>query len=108
MSDEDPSTTENESRSIEALQAAWYQKSEKRLNRYEEMHQAFQAHFQEHLSSWFPYLFVYIGNGIHTSKLEQEHSIVTFLKNMECHLIEKGAIQAVGFRYVGEIQKKHV
>ena len=55
--------------------------------------------FHEHSIARVPYLFVYIGNGIHSVSAERE--VLTFLKHMEQYLIDRGAIQAVGFRYVG-------
>ena len=57
--------------------------------------------FHEHSIAWVPYLFVYIGNGIHSVSAEQEREVLTFLKHMDQYLIDCGAIQAVGFRYVG-------
>jgi DNA-binding SARP family transcriptional activator len=64
-----------------------------------------QGRFQEaeELFSWIPYLFVYIGNTIRHATAEQEYATITFLRNVEQHLIRKEYIQAVGFRYVGSI-----
>lgn len=59
--------------------------------------------FHEQFSAWVPYLFVYIGSVIHTTTPEQEREVITFLKQTEQHLIAKGYIQAVGFRYVGSV-----
>jgi 2-polyprenyl-3-methyl-5-hydroxy-6-metoxy-1,4-benzoquinol methylase len=104
LSDEDLATTANDARAIEGLRTAWFQRAEQRthrLNRYDEMIQAFRANFQEELFSWMPYLFVYIGNTIRHATAEQEDATITFLRNIEQYLIEKEYIQAVGFRYVG-------
>jgi 2-polyprenyl-3-methyl-5-hydroxy-6-metoxy-1,4-benzoquinol methylase len=103
LSEDDPAKATNDVQSIELLRSAWFQKSDHRLNRYEEMIQAFQATFQEQHSSWVPYLFVYVGNAIRHTTAEQERAFITFLKNMEQYLIEKEYIQAVGFRYVGNV-----
>jgi hypothetical protein len=81
--------------------SAWFQKSDHRLNRYEEMLQAFQAMFQEQHSSWVPYLFVYVGNAICNTTAEQERAFITFLKSMEQYLIEKEYIQAVDSAMLG-------
>ena len=43
------------------------------------------------------------GNGIQQVPPEQERELLTFLKRMEHYLIEHAAIQAVGFRYVGNV-----
>ena len=103
-SDEDPATTSEDTRSIEALRTAWFQRADQRLNRYEEMHQTLQATFHQQHFSWFPYLFVYVGNSMRkTLPAEKEHALLTFLKNIEQHLIEQASIQAVGFRYVGTV-----
>jgi 2-polyprenyl-3-methyl-5-hydroxy-6-metoxy-1,4-benzoquinol methylase len=103
LSEDDPTKATNDAQSIELLQTAWFQKSDHRLNRYEEMLQVFQALFHEQHSSWVPYLFVSIGNAICNTTAEQEHAFIPFLRNMEQYLIEKGYIQAVGFRYVGTV-----
>jgi 2-polyprenyl-3-methyl-5-hydroxy-6-metoxy-1,4-benzoquinol methylase len=101
-SDEDPAITSDDARSIEMLRTAWFQRADQRLNRYEEMLQVLQATFHQQFFSWFPYLFVYIGNGMRkTLSEEKERELLTFLKNIEHHLIEIASIQAVGFRYVG-------
>ncbi len=100
---EDPATTPNDGQSIEALRTAWFQKSDHRLHRYEEMVQAFERTFHRLHSSWVPYLFVYIGNGLRHTTAEQERAFITFLRNMEQHLIEKESLQAVGFRSVGKV-----
>jgi hypothetical protein len=57
--------------------------------------------FHEHSIARVPYLFVYIGNGFHSVSAEQEREVLTFLKHMEQYLIDRGAIKAVGFRYLG-------
>jgi ubiquinone/menaquinone biosynthesis C-methylase UbiE len=100
----DPSTLPDESSSIEALRTAWLTRaSEHRLNRFEEMMSALHGMFHEHLFSWVPYLFVYIGNGIRQTIPEQERELLIFLKRMEQYLIEHEAIHAVGFRFVGSV-----
>jgi ubiquinone/menaquinone biosynthesis C-methylase UbiE len=100
----DPATLPDEAESIEALRIAWLQRGvEHHLNRYEEMTSALQKAFHEQYGTWVPYLFVYIGNGIQQVSSEQERELLTFLKRMEHYLIEHGAIQAVGFRYVGNV-----
>lgn len=104
LTEEDPATEEREAHSIAALRAAWFQKAEQRLNRWEEMLQALQTTFVQQALSWVPYLFVYLGNGIRCANPEQERALLTFLKNTEQLLIEKEYIQAVGFRYVGRVQ----
>jgi ubiquinone/menaquinone biosynthesis C-methylase UbiE len=102
--DTDPATRSDEAASLEALREAWLQRgSEHHLNRYEEMMSALRATFHEHYFVWVPYLFVYIGNGIRHATSEQEREFLTFLKRMEQYLIDHGALQAVGFRYVGDI-----
>jgi 2-polyprenyl-3-methyl-5-hydroxy-6-metoxy-1,4-benzoquinol methylase len=102
---EDPATMADESASIEALQRAWFQKAEQRehrLHRYDEMIQALQTVFQPQFASWVPYLFVYIANGLLPRSLpERMRALIPFLKEMEAYLIETGAIQALGFRWVG-------
>jgi 2-polyprenyl-3-methyl-5-hydroxy-6-metoxy-1,4-benzoquinol methylase len=107
LSDEDPATSADDARSIEALRVAWFQKAEQRahrLNRYEEMLQAFQTTFHQQFVSWVPYLFVYMGNALRETPPEQTHALIVFLKNIEQHLIAKEYIQAVGFRYVGTVR----
>ena len=103
LSDNDPATTASEAQSIAALQTAWFQKADHRLNRYEDMLQTLQTTFDQQLWSWVPYLFVYIGNDIHHAAVEQEHTSIAFLRDMERYLIEKEYIQAVGFRFVGHV-----
>lgn len=103
LADEDPATEESELQSIEAMRTAWLQGAERRLNRWGEMIQALQAIFSQRWMSWVPYLFVYIGNGICSAESEQERALITFLKHTEQMCIERGYIQAVGFRYVGGI-----
>jgi hypothetical protein len=34
---------------------------------------------------------------------EQERALITFIRDIEDYLSEKGYIQAVGFRYVGQV-----
>ena len=86
------------------MRIAWLQRgAEHSLNRYEEMTSALQSAFHEQYVAWVPYLFVYIGYGIQQVPPEQERALLTFLKHMEHYLIEHGAIQAVGFRYVGHV-----
>lgn len=100
----DPAMPPDEAESIEALRTAWLQRgAEHHLNQYEEMTSALQKAFHEQYVAWVPYLFVYIGNGIRHVPSEQERELLTFLKRMEYYLIEHGAIQAMGFRYVGDV-----
>ena len=102
--DADPATMPDEAQSIEAARNAWLKRSsEHHLNRYEEMMSALQGAFHEHYFAWVPYLFVYIGNGIRHASATQERELLTFLKRMEQYLIDHGAIQAVGFRFVGSV-----
>ena len=103
LSDENPALAVDDMQSIEALRTAWLQRAEHRLNCYDEMLSALEQTFPRQSFSWVPYLFVYIGNGIRHVAPEQEGSLLTFLKNMEQYNIEKGHIQAVGFRYVGRL-----
>ncbi|HLG65945.1 MAG TPA: class I SAM-dependent methyltransferase [Ktedonosporobacter sp.] len=98
----DPATSADEARSIQDLRTTWFQRSLlHQLNRSDEMLHACRATFEELHFSWVPYLFVYIGNAIHTASAEQERACITFLRNMEQYLIERASIQAVGFRFVG-------
>jgi ubiquinone/menaquinone biosynthesis C-methylase UbiE len=100
--DADPATLPDEAASIEALRIAWLTRSSEHcLNRYEDMMSALRDACHERFFAWIPYLFVYIGNGIRQVLPEQERELLTFLKQMEQYLIEHGAIQAVGFRFVG-------
>jgi ubiquinone/menaquinone biosynthesis C-methylase UbiE len=100
----DPATLPDEIEAIRALRTAWLQRgSEHLLNRYEEMTSVLQSAFHEQYVAWVPYLFVYIGNGLQQVPPEQERELLTFLKRMEHYLIEHGAIQAVAFRYVGNV-----
>jgi ubiquinone/menaquinone biosynthesis C-methylase UbiE len=102
--DADPATMPSEAASVEALRTAWLTRSsEHHLNRYEEMMSALRGTCHERYFAWVPYLFVYIGNGIRQVSAEQEREMLTFLKRMEQYLIEHGAIQAVGFRFVGGV-----
>ncbi len=102
--DADPATLPSESASIEALRTAWLQRgSEHHLNQYEQMMSALRGTYHEHSFAWVPYLFVYIGNGIRPVSAEQERELLTFLKGMEQYLIDHGAIQAVGVRFVGGV-----
>ncbi len=102
--DADLTTMSDVTASIEAMRTAWLQRaSEHHLNRYEEMMSALRSAFHEHYFVWVPYLFVYIGNGIHHATSEQEQELLTFLKGMEQYLIEHGAMQALGFRFVGSL-----
>src|SRR5258708_23584409 len=102
--DADPAIMPDEAQSIEVVRNAWLKRSsEHHLNRYEEMSMALQGTFHERYFAWVPYLFVYIGSGIRHAAPEQEREMLTFLKRMEQHLIERGAIQAVGFRFVGSV-----
>ncbi|HEU5229330.1 MAG TPA: class I SAM-dependent methyltransferase [Ktedonobacteraceae bacterium] len=103
LSEADPATAADEASAIQQLRTAWFQRSEHRLNRFEEMMQACRATFHEQFFSWVPYLFVYIGNSIRATTAEQERACITFLRNMEQYLIEQASIQAVGFRYVGHV-----
>ncbi|HEU5383137.1 MAG TPA: class I SAM-dependent methyltransferase [Ktedonobacteraceae bacterium] len=104
LSEEDLKGRENEAQSIEAFREAWFQKADQRLNRWEEITQALQAAFSQHVLSWVLYLFIPIGNSIHHSESEQERALLTFLRDTEQFLVEKGYIQAVGFRSVGSPQ----
>jgi ubiquinone/menaquinone biosynthesis C-methylase UbiE len=100
----DPATLPDEAASIEALRTAWLSRAaEHHLNRFEEMMSVLHGACHERLFAWVPYLFVYIGNGIRQVTLEQERELLTFLKHMEQYRIEHGAIQAVGFRFVGSV-----
>ncbi len=102
--DADPATLPDDAASIEALRTLWLiRSSEHRLNRYEEMMSALRDAFHERFFAWVPYLFVYIGNGFRSVSAEQERELLTFLKGMEQYLIEHGAIQAVGFRFIGGV-----
>jgi SAM-dependent methyltransferase len=104
LADEDPALEADDAQSIEVLRAAWWQRAEHRLNRYDEMLQALEHSFQRQSFSWVPYLFVYTGNGICCVTSEQERALLNFIKGMEQYNIEKGYIQAVGFRYVGRLR----
>ncbi len=102
--DTNPAMLPEESASIEALRTAWLKRaSEHHLNQYEEMMSALHGTCHEHFFAWAPYLFVYIGNGIRQAAPEQERELLTFLKRMEQYLIDHGAIQAVGFCFVGSV-----
>ena len=102
--DADPATIPDEAASIEVLRTAWLKRSsEHHLNRYEEMSSVLRDTFHECFFAWVPYLFVYIGNGIRHVSAEQERELLIFLKRMEHYLIDYGAIQAVGFRFVGSV-----
>jgi ubiquinone/menaquinone biosynthesis C-methylase UbiE len=104
LSQDDPATGAGERASIEVLRTAWFQRAEQRehrLHRYEEMLNALQANFEPDAISWVPYLFVYIGNSIHAVAPQREQALLTFLREMEEHLIDQGTIQAVSFRYAG-------
>jgi 2-polyprenyl-3-methyl-5-hydroxy-6-metoxy-1,4-benzoquinol methylase len=103
LSEENPAQAANDAQSIETLRIGWLQRAEHRLNRYDEMLQALEQTFPRQFFSWVPYLFVYIGNGMCHAAPEQERALLTFLKNMELYNLEKGYIQAVGFRYVGRL-----
>ena len=106
LSEDNPATATDDRSSIEALQTAWFEKAEKRehrLNRYGEMMHALNAAFHQQHISWVPYLFVYIGNSIQPLPQEKERELITFLRNIEQHLIDTETIQAVGFRYVGTV-----
>lgn len=100
---ENPAVVDGDAQSIEALRGAWLQRGEHRLNCYDEMLQVLEQSFPRQFFSWVPYLFVYIGNGICQAAPERERSLLTFLKDMEQHYVEKGYMQGVGFRYVGRI-----
>jgi 2-polyprenyl-3-methyl-5-hydroxy-6-metoxy-1,4-benzoquinol methylase len=107
LSATNPATTADEHASIDAFRTAWFERAEKRehrLNRYDEMMDALCTTFRQQLISWVPYLFVYLGNELRPLEPEKERALLTFLKQMEAHLIEQGSIQAVGFRYVGTVQ----
>ncbi len=102
--DADPATMPDEAASLEAVRIAWLKRAtEHHLNRYEQMSSALRGTFHECSFAWVPYLFVYIGNGIRHASPEVEREMLTFLKRMEQYLIDHGAIQAVGFRFVGSL-----
>lgn len=104
LHDENPASTPDDSRCIETIRKAWHKRSlEHHLQHYEVMSLALQAIFYERFFTWTPYLFIYIGNGIRNARPEQEKELLTFLKNMEQHMIEKDYMQAVGFRYAGTV-----
>jgi len=101
---ENPTTEPDDIASARAFASAWGERAEQRqhpLNRYAEMLQALQVHFHQQHFSWVPYLFVYLGNSIRKVAPEKERALLTFLRDMEQHLIATERIQAVGFRYVG-------
>jgi ubiquinone/menaquinone biosynthesis C-methylase UbiE len=105
LASEDPATGPDEHSSVQAFTAAWLQRAEQRehpLNRHADMQQALGAHFRQLHFSWTPYLFVYLGNGLRAVPPEKERALLTFLRDMEQHLITSERIQAVGFRYVGQ------
>jgi ubiquinone/menaquinone biosynthesis C-methylase UbiE len=107
LSSENPATEPDNIISARAFAGAWREKAEQRehpLNRYAEMLQALQARFHQQHFSWTPYLFVYLGNSMRAVAPEQERALLTFLRDMEQHLIATERIQAVGFRYVGQAE----
>lgn len=104
---ENPATEPDDIASARTFAAAWFERAEQRehsLNRYADMLQALQVHFQQQHFSWTPYLFVYLGNSICAVAPEKERALLTFLRDMEQHLIATERIQAVGFRYVGHVR----
>lgn len=106
LSSDDPASGPDDISSVQAFTAAWFERAEKRehpLHRYAEMMQALHVHFRQQHFSWAPYLFVYLGNGLRAVPPEKERALLTFLRDMEQHLIETERIQAVGFRYVGQM-----
>jgi ubiquinone/menaquinone biosynthesis C-methylase UbiE len=105
LAGEDPATGPDEGSCVQAFTAAWLQRAQQRehpLKRYADMQQALHAHFRQLHFSWTPYLFVYLGNGLRPLPPEKERALLTFLRDMEQHLITTERIQAVGFRYVGQ------
>ncbi len=100
---ESPTIGEDESLSIESMRQAWFKHGEHHLNKYEDMQLALNAIFHAQHLSWYPYLFVYVGNDIYKATPEQERALITFLRDMEHHLITQEYIQAVGFRYMGSV-----
>ena len=86
----------------EALREAWLERSAHHsLHPFETMISLLKTNFHEQFFSWVPYLFVYIGNGIRQASPKTEQKLLTFIKSIEKEQIERGYIQAVGFRYVG-------
>lgn len=106
LASDDPATGPDDIASAQAFAAAWCARAEQRehpLKRYPEMLQALHAHFRQQHLSWTPYLFVYLGNGIREVAPEKQRALLTFLRDMEQHLVARGRIQAIGFRYVGHV-----
>lgn len=100
--DQDPTTGADDAQSLEAVRSAWIERGvQHELRRYQEMFAALYTNFQAEFFAWIPYLFVYIINGIRNAELETERNLALFIKGMEKLQIEKGYIQAVGFRYIG-------
>jgi SAM-dependent methyltransferase len=100
--DENPASSTNDSRAVDVLRKAWHRRGrEHHLKGYEEMSLALQNAFYEHFFTWTPYLFVYIGNGIRNTTPTQEQELLTFIKNMEQHMIEQDYMQSVSFRFAG-------
>jgi SAM-dependent methyltransferase len=74
--------------SLEACLADWEAKHHD-LHGYVAMRNELDRHFREHFFSWMPYLYGEL------SSVDEEE---------ERALIDTGAIQAMGFRYVGELK----
>jgi hypothetical protein len=77
--------------SLKACRAEW-EADHADLHGYATMREELDRHFNELFFSWMPYLYGELAN------IEEEQ---------ERALIETGAIQAVGFRYVGEPKRGH-
>jgi SAM-dependent methyltransferase len=74
--------------SVEELLIEW-EDEHVGLHGYEAMREALDARFQERFFSWEPFVYHYLDDSVATETLERG-------------LIEADAIQAVGWRYVGE------
>jgi SAM-dependent methyltransferase len=77
--------------SLKACRAEW-EADHDDLHGYATMREELDRHFNELFFSWMPYLYGELAN------MEEEQ---------ERALIETGAIQAMGFRYVGEPKRGH-
>jgi len=94
---------EDQAQSAEAACDSWHMHARHHgLNVYEKMSLALGVSFHQLSFEWVPYLFVYIGNGLCNLSPEQGRAMITFLRDSEKVMIEKGLIQAVGFRFVGK------
>ncbi len=103
LADDEPGPGQNEAHAIETLRTAWFQRAEQHLHRADELFHGLQTTFHQHIFARVPYLFISTGNGIRHAAPEQERALLTFLKNWEQSLIEKGQRQAVGLRSVGSL-----